>query len=109
MIPGILVLVAIQVALVAIPSDEQSTGQSSPVVIALTMLSLIPVLWLVAAQVRALRRADEFQRTVQLESLAVGFAGFVVIALAASSANSVGIGEPAQLLQITTMAAFSSG
>ena len=61
----------------------------------------MPALWLVWAQLRSLRRADEYQRIAQLEAMAVGFATMIVLALVGGLLDAAGIGDPRQSLQIT--------
>lgn len=59
---------------------------------ALVMLPVLPALWGVRAVVRQLRRLDEYQRLVQLESMA---AGFGVAMVAAITLGFVGAGGAA--------------
>ncbi len=55
-------------------------------------------------QARVLTRADEYQRVVRLEALAIGFATVMVVCFAAGPLDALGIGNPRQSLQVTTMA-----
>ncbi len=62
------------------------------------------VLWMVWVQARSLRRADEYQRVLRLEALAIGFAAVMVVSFAAGLLDALGVGNPRQSLQVTTMA-----
>jgi hypothetical protein len=42
---------------------------------------------LVWAQLRSLRRADEFERVMQREAMAIGFGAVIVVALAGGSST----------------------
>ncbi len=66
-----------------------------------SLLPLLPVAWLVSALLRSLRRADEYQRMVQLEALAIGFATVMIVALAGSLLDVASVGDARQSLQIT--------
>jgi hypothetical protein len=66
-----------------------------------SMLPMVPAVWFVWAQVRALRRADEYQRLLQLEALAIGFATVILLAMAGGLLDGAGLGDPAQSLQVT--------
>ena len=66
-----------------------------------SLLPLVPAAWLVWAQVRGLRRADEYQRVMQLQAMAIGFGAFVLLSLAGGLLDAAGIGDARQALQIT--------
>lgn len=72
-IVGYAVVLAVSLSLVG--DEVDSVGEWIWV-----MSPVVPALWGVRAVVRALRRMDEFQRMLQLESMAAGFA----MAMAAS-------------------------
>lgn len=65
---------------------------------------LLAVLWLVRAQWRSLRRADEYQRLVQLEAMAVGFGAAVTAALTGGLLDAAHLGNARQSLQIAFLA-----
>jgi hypothetical protein len=65
------------------------------------LVPLLPSGWLVWAQVRALRRADEYQRLRQLEAMAIGFAAAVLISMTGGLLDAAGVGSTRQSLQIT--------
>jgi hypothetical protein len=98
--PGVVVLVALQASLVMVDPD----GRSSAWNLAWSLLPLAPALWLGWAQVRGLRRADEYQRTVQLEAMAIGFGAVVLLAMTGGLLDAGGIGNPRQSLQVTFIA-----
>ncbi len=58
------------------------------------------VLGFVWVQVRSLRRADEYQRVVRLEAMAIGFATVLVLSFAAGMLNALGIGETRQFFEV---------
>ena len=97
MVPGLVALVLLQGSLILADPDGDASGWT----LVWSLLPLVPALWLIWAQWRSLRRADEYQRILQLEALAFGFAVVVVISLTAGLLDGAGIGDPAQLLQIT--------
>jgi hypothetical protein len=82
---GYMLVLALVVALVG---DEVDTiGEW-----ALLMLPVVPALWGVRAVVRHLRRIDEYQRLLQLEAMAAGFAVAMVVAI---TVGFVGVGGSA--------------
>lgn len=84
-IVGYLVLLPITLTLVG--EEVRTIGEW-----ALVMLPVLPALWGVRAVVGQLRRLDEYQRLVQLESMA---AGFGVAMVAAITIGFVGAGGTA--------------
>lgn len=56
-------------------------------------LTLAAVALLVRSEVRGLRRADEYQRRLQLEALAVGFAAVLVLLVIGGVVVGTGLGE----------------
>ena len=95
-LPGVVALVALQVSLLMVDPD----GRASVGNLLWSLLPIAPAIWLVASQVRGLRRADELQRIDQLEALAVGFAVAVLVAFAGGLADAAGIGSTRQSLQL---------
>lgn len=53
------------------------------------MVPVLPALWMVRAVIRQLRRADEYQRLLQLEAMAAGFGVAMVVSL---TVGFVGVG-----------------
>jgi hypothetical protein len=72
------------------------------------LLPMIPAIGVVAAVARYIRRVDELQRRVVLESLSVGFAVGMVTALGCALARSAGVpvGEVEWTVFLAGMAAF---
>ena len=99
-LPAVTLLVAVQASLVIVDPDAGASAWN----LAWSLLPIAPALWLVRAQLRSLRRADEYQRVVQLEAMAVGFATVIVLALVGGLLDAAGIGDPRQSLQITFIA-----
>lgn len=62
--------------------------------------------WFVWVHWRSLRRADEYQRLVKLEALAIGFATVMVLSFGAGILNGLGVGDPRQSLQVASGAGF---
>ncbi|MCU1429006.1 MAG: hypothetical protein JWL83_3006 [Actinomycetia bacterium] len=96
-LPAVVLLFVTQGSLILLNPD----GGASAWNLVWSLLPLAPALWLVWAQVKALRRSDEYQHIVQLEAMAIGFGAVVVLALAGGLFDAAGIGQPKQYLQIT--------
>src|SRR4051794_13289253 len=95
-LPALVALVVTELALDII--DPQGSAR------AWNLVPLVPALWLVWSQVRALRRADELQRVQMLEAMAVGFGAMVVLALVGGLLEAADLGDPRQSLQVTFIA-----
>lgn len=67
-------------------------------------LELFAVLSAVWVQVRSLRRADEYNRIVGMEALAIGFATVMVLCFAANYVDALGVGDPRQSFHVTAAA-----
>ncbi len=65
------------------------------------MSPLLAVAWLAWSQLRVLRRADEFQRIVQLEAMAIGFGVMSTLLLVVGLLHAAELGDLAQQTQIT--------
>ncbi len=94
--PGILALVVAQGSLLVFDPDG-----SDALTIIWSLLPLFPAAWLVWAQLRCLGRADEYQRTLQLESMAIGFAAVLLLSLTGGLLDAADVGSPSQFLQLT--------
>lgn len=86
-----------QASLVLLDPDGGANGWN----LVWSLLPLLPAGWLVWAQLRSLRRADEYQRIVQLEAMAIGFGTVIVLSLAGGLLDAAGIGDSRQSLQVT--------
>jgi len=69
-------------------------------------LQIGAVVWFVWVHWRSLRRADEYQRLVRLEALAIGFATVMVLSFGAGILDALGVGNPRQSLQVASGAGF---
>lgn len=98
--PGLVALIVLQGTLLAADPGQQARGW----VLAWSLSPIVAAGWLAWAQLRSLRRADELQRMVQLEALAVGFGAMCLLALAGGLLDAAGIGDPRQSLQVTFIA-----
>ena len=79
-LPGFVGFVATEVSLDVFKPD----GLANAGTFIWSLSPMVFVLWVVLAVVRSLGRADEYQRLVQLESMAVGFAAMMIVAIASS-------------------------
>ncbi len=75
-IPGIVVYSVVVFATAASVGDDPSMPRRL-----LLLLPLLPALWSGRAIVRSLGRSDEFERAMQLESMAVGFGAAMVASM----------------------------
>lgn len=99
--PAVAALVLVQASLIALdPDGGQSIGRA-----VWSLLPLLPFGWLVWTQVRALRRADERQRVLQLSALAIGFGAAMALALLGGLLEGADLGDPARSLQVTFIGA----
>jgi len=96
-VPGVAVLVLLQGSLILLNPD----GAASPGNLLWSLLPIAPALWLVWAQLRGLRRADEYQRVVQLEAMAIGFGVVILLSLVGGLLDGAGVGSARQSLQLT--------
>jgi len=97
MVPAVVLLIVVQGSLLLLDPD----GGASTANVVWSLLPMVPALWLVWAQLRSLRRADELQRIVQLEAMSIGFGVTLLLALLGGLLDAAGIGDPRQSLQIT--------
>jgi len=97
MVPAVVLLIVVQGSLLLLDPD----GGASTANVVWSLLPMVPALWLVWAQLRSLRRADELQRIVQLEAMSIGFGATLLLALLGGLLDAAGIGDPRQSLQIT--------
>jgi len=66
-----------------------------------SLLNLAPVLWIVRAVVRGLRRADEYQARRQLEAMAIGFGVQTTALFTIGQLQAAEVGNLRQLVQIS--------
>ncbi|GGK42076.1 hypothetical protein GCM10010124_38590 [Pilimelia terevasa] len=94
--PAVLLLVVL-----AVITETGLFGADGDAAFAWSLAHLVPAGWIVVAQVRGLRRADEYQRRSQLEALAVGFAAVMSALYVIGLLQSADIGNLRQQVQIT--------
>ena len=99
MAPAMVTLVVLQGSLNLLDPN----GPVTPWYVVWSLSPLLPALWLVWAQLRSLRRADEYQRIMQLEAMAIGFGAVIMLSLAGGLLDGAGIGDPRQWLQVTSI------
>lgn len=80
MLPGLLGFVVADVSLDVFKPDGLANAWN----FIWSLSPMIFVLWVALALLKSLRRADEYQRLMQLESMAVGFAAAMIVAIASS-------------------------
>ena len=73
----------------------------SPWNVAWAIVALGSVGWFVWVEARNLRRADEYQRIMRLEALAVGFATVMVLTFAGGLLDEIGVVAARQSLSLT--------
>ena len=73
----------------------------SPWNVVWAMVALGSVGWFVWVEARSLRRADEYQRIIRLEALAVGFATVMVLSFAGGLLDELGLADARQWLSVT--------
>jgi hypothetical protein len=96
-VPALVALLVLQGSLILLnPRGDVTVGY-----LLWAFSPLAPALWLVWAQYRGLRRADEYQRAVQLESMAIGFGAVILLSLTGGLLDAAGIGDPRTSLQVT--------
>jgi hypothetical protein len=91
---GVAIVVAVGALAVTDPKDPGDT-----VIWAVPMLALL-VLGL-RAELRDLRRADEYERTLLLEALALGFVVVIVLLFLGNLFASRGVGDPRMWLNVS--------
>jgi hypothetical protein len=96
-LPAVAALVCAQLVVAAADLDAQTHRWH-------LLISLSPVVacvwlaWVVRAMVH---RADEYQRTLQLEALGAGFAAAMLTAAAGGALDAIDVGSSSQFLQLT--------
>jgi hypothetical protein len=96
-IPAVVALIVLEALVAALDLDASHNGWH----LAISLLPLLAGLWLAWLQLRALRRSDEYQRTMQLEAMSVGFGVAMLIAMTGGLLDGADVGSTAQFLQLT--------
>src|SRR5688572_761780 len=96
-VPAVVTLIVLEVAVAWLDLDPDSNRWY-------LLISLSPLLagvWLAVVQVRSLRRCDEYQRTMHLEAMSIGFGTSMLLAMAGGLLSGADVGSDAQYLQVT--------
>lgn len=96
-LPAVAGVLVLQGSLIVFDPDRPASLGT----LAWSLSPIIPVLWIVWAQWRSLRRADDYQRTQELEALALGFAVMIVGTFVGTILDAAELGSARQSLQIT--------
>jgi hypothetical protein len=103
-IPAVVVLVVSEGIVASL--DLDATSNRWHLLIALS--PLLAGVWLAWVQLRTIRRCDEYQRTVHLEAISIGFAVAMLVAMTGGLLDAVDVGSSAQSLQLTFIAGVLS-
>lgn len=95
-VPGLIILFVTQGSLVLLDPH----GEASAWYLVWSFSPMVPAVWLMWTQLRSLRRADEYQRVLQLEAMAIGFSAVIMLSLASGLLDAAGLGDPRQSLQL---------
>jgi hypothetical protein len=103
-IPAVVALIVLEGIVAAADLDAGSNSWH----LAIALSPLIAGVWLAWVQVRALRRCDEYQRTVHLEAMSVGFGVAMLVAMTGGLLDGADVGSSSQYLQLTFIAGILS-
>ena len=99
-IPAVVALVVTE----AIAASMDLDADSNPWHVLIAVLPLLAFGWLAWVQFRTLRRCDEYQRTLHLEAMSIGFGVAMLVAMAGATLGAADVGTNRQFLQITFIA-----
>jgi hypothetical protein len=103
-VPAVVVLILSEVIVASLDLDASKNRWH----LVITLLPMLAGLWLAWVQLRTLRRCDEYQRTVHLEAMSVGFGVAMLVAMAGGLLDGADVGSTAQFLQLTFIAGILS-
>ncbi|HEY5248602.1 MAG TPA: hypothetical protein VIJ15_09175 [Dermatophilaceae bacterium] len=95
--PAFVTLLVFQGSLILLNPDGKTTGW----LLLWSFSPLAPALWLMWTQLRSVRRADEYQRVLQLQAMAIGFGAVILLSFTGGLLDAAGMGDPSQSLQVT--------
>jgi hypothetical protein len=104
LVPGLVVLVVAEGTLIAWDPGATSSGWH----LLWSLSPLVGIALLAWGQVRVLRRSDEWERLRQLTAMSMGFAVLAVGLAVVGVLQAAGIGDVAQLVQITFFAGIAA-
>lgn len=96
-IPAVVALVALEGIVAALDLEARTNGWH----LAISLSPLLAGVWLAWVQLRTLRRSDEYQRTMHLEAMSIGFGVAMLLAMAGGLLDGADVGSTAQFLQLT--------
>ena len=96
-LPAVIALVGSEALIASLDLDADSNRWH----LLVSLIPLLPAVWLGWAQLRTLRRADEYQRIAQLEAMSIGFAVAMLVALTGGLLEGADVGSSVQFLQLT--------
>lgn len=103
-VPAVVALIVLEWAVAVLDLDVDSHRWHVVIVLS----PLLAAVWLAWVQLRTLRRSDEYQRTVHLEAMSVGFGVAMLVALAGGLLDGADVGSTSQYLQLTFIAGILS-
>ena len=95
-LPAVVALLASEALVASLELDAVSNRWH----LLLSLIPLLPAVWLGWVQLRSLRRSDEFQRIAQLEAMSVGFASAMFVALTGGLLEAADVKSSVQFLQL---------
>jgi hypothetical protein len=103
-VPAAVALIVLEGIVATLELDAGSNGWH----LAIALSPLLAGVWLAWVQLRTLRRSDEYQRTMHLEAMSVGFGVAMLVAMAGGLLDGADVGSTAQYLQLTFIAGILS-
>jgi hypothetical protein len=103
-IPAVIALIVLEGIVAALDLDAGSNRWH----LVISLSPLLAGVWLAWVQLRTLQRSDEYQRTVHLEAMSVGFGVAMLMAMAGGLLDGADVGSAAQFLQLTFIAGILS-
>lgn len=103
-VPAVVALIVLEGAVALLDLDVDS----HPWQLVVALSPLLAGLWLAWVQLRTLRRSDEYQRTMHLEAMSIGFGVAMLVAMAGGLLDGADVGSTSQFLQLTFIAGILS-
>ena len=96
-VPAVVALVVLEGIVAMLDLDASSNRWH----LAISLLPLLAGAWLAWVQLRTVRRSDEYQRTMHLEAMSVGFGVAMLVAMGGGLLDGADVGSASQYLQLT--------